>query len=340
MSRSHSTGALRKLSTISGGVGSAYASLEQELQEQEFLWQRTHSLSNTQKVLDDAIKDLEEYISEDLASLGHHCHYSSNDSAMGGSELVISPVQPDSVYSEPATLDRKRQVFHSTDSAFSNNSSPTNSSDGPDLPKHAHSHSHSEVLSSNYPHSHHHIRMLSEASTASTGSPAPPAVRPTTSPAPAPAIAREAGLGGSRAKERKQCSSITSLPGLTIGSVQSLNSSTKSLTSSNKSLGTLQQQHTSPSTKHPSLAKPTSSKNKKRMSNPAVVPMLGGTYSLQRSPILSSRDYLATAYSESKLDSLSSDHTPTESAVQIISSPSGLSLDSHEHRSVNKGTVI
>jgi len=68
--------------------------------------------------------------------------------------------------------------------------------------------------------------------------------------------------------------------------------------------------------------------------------MVGGTYSLQRSPILNTRDYLAAAYSESKLDSLSSDHTPTESAVQIISSPSNLSLDSYEHRSVNKGTVI
>ncbi len=347
MSRSHSTGALKKLSTLSGNPGTL--TLEQELQEQEFLWQRTHSLSDTQKVLDEAIKNLEEYITEDLASLGYHCHYSSNDSAMGGSELVVSPIQPDSTYSEPATLDRKRLAFRSTDSAFSNNSSPTNSSDGTDHPRHAynHTHSHSEVLTSDYPHNHH-VRMLSEVSNASTGSPAPPALRHTSSPAP-PATARESQSEGSWVKNRGQRSSVSSLPGLTVGNIQSstlLTSSSKSLTSSNKSLTHVSSSHhisnnssfASPSRN--SSASKNSISNKKHFSNSQNQALLDGAYSFQRSPILASRDRLAASYSESKLDSLSSDHTPTESAVQIISSPSGYSLDSHGQHSIHKSTVI
>lgn len=335
--RSNSTGALRTLSTTSGGTQSM--TLEQELQEQEFMWQRTHSLSDTQKVLDDAIRNLEEYISEDLASLQHHHrHYSSNDSAMGGSEMVVSPVRPDSTYSEPATLDRKGQVFHSTDSAFSNNSSPTNSSDGTDSRHaHSHSHSHSEVLSSDYPHNH--IRMLSEVSNASTGSPAPPALRLTYSPAPSPA-ARQLKSVGDRAKDSMQRSSVSSLPGFTVGSINSSSSlatSNKSLTSSNKSLSLSTSLHSSSNNQVASPAK-TSKMNKKRLSNPSAP--LDGTYSMERSPILSSRDNLVAAYSETKLDSLSSDHTPTESAIQITSSPSGFSLDSHEHNTINKNTII
>lgn len=128
------------------------------------MWQRTHSLSNTQKVLDDAIRDLEEYIAEDLASLQHQRCYSSNDSAVGGSEAVVSPLQLDTTHSEPSTLNRNGQVHDSVDSAFSNYSSPTNSSEGMHRTDLLLVESENEVT-------YNHIRMSSEVSNTSAVSP-------------------------------------------------------------------------------------------------------------------------------------------------------------------------
>lgn len=94
-------------------------------------WRRSRSLSDTEKTLDDAIKELDTLqvnINDDLEVARRHRHYSSNDSAMGGeSELVTSPAP--SASSEPSTLIRARHITSNrSDSAFSNNTSPTNSS--------------------------------------------------------------------------------------------------------------------------------------------------------------------------------------------------------------------
>ena len=94
-------------------------------------WRRSRSLSDTEKTLDDAIKELDSLqvnITDDLEIIARrHRHYSSNDSAMGESELITSPAP--SASSEPSTLTRVRHVTcNRSDSAFSNNTSPTNSS--------------------------------------------------------------------------------------------------------------------------------------------------------------------------------------------------------------------
>ena len=109
--------------------------------------QRDRYLSDTEKTLDDALRELvslQMNISDDQDQ-GRHRHYSSNDSAMGESELFMSPVP--SAGSEPSTLARSHHIHphphhshshshsHSvscnrSDSAFSNNTSPTNSSEG------------------------------------------------------------------------------------------------------------------------------------------------------------------------------------------------------------------
>lgn len=310
VSRSRSTDGLRKISQTSA---ESELTLEQELQEQEFLWQRTHSLSDTQKVLDDAIRDLEEYIAEDLAILNFgQRRYSSNDSAMGGSEAVVSPMQLDSTYSEPSTLCRKRQVHDSVDSAFSNYSSPTNSSEG------VH---HTDILSvgSDTAVPCNHIRMSSEISnTSAAASPVPRQDSPEPSKLSSPLSKVEA----------------SSLPLLTGPDkpVVETHQGTHSLPAHGR-----QQQHltaSQDSSRH-------SEKNKHK--TPTVAPKGGvvsrkgvhgmGTYAYQRSPILSTKD---RHLSESQLDDVSSDHTPTDSTSNITASPSGFSLDSGHLQ----GTVI
>lgn len=93
-------------------------------------WRRSRSLSDTEKTLDDAIRELDSLqvnITDDLEVARRHRHYSSNDSAMGESEVVMSPAP--SAGSEPSTLSRVRDITRNrSDSAFSNNTSPTNSS--------------------------------------------------------------------------------------------------------------------------------------------------------------------------------------------------------------------
>lgn len=130
VSRSRSTEALafRKVSLASNDSAPSVL-LAPPPPAGDFAWRRSRSLSDTQEVLDDAIRNLEQYLDEEL-TLSRQRHYSSNDSAVCESETVLSPLRSECPSSEPTTLIRKRQVFESMDSAFSNNSSPTNSSEG------------------------------------------------------------------------------------------------------------------------------------------------------------------------------------------------------------------
>lgn len=294
VSHSRSSDALRKISQTSG---ESELALEQELLEQEYLWERTHSLSTTQQKLDDAIRDLEEYIAEDLASLHLQRRYSSNDSAMGGSEAVISPLQPDTTYSEPSTLNRKQLVHDSVDSAFSNYSSPTNSSEGMH---------HTDVLSveSDAFLPCNHIRMSSEISNVSAVSPSP--VPESQSPEPASV---SPPLGKIEA---------SSLPALHRAQSEGV-ADTHPFHKSSSPLPT--QLPPQPSSSKRSKK---SKQHKVLKSNVSQI----GTYSHDRSPILTSKD----SHSETHL---STDHTPTESTTNITTAHSGFSLDSHM-----QGTVI
>ena len=273
------------------------------------MWQRPHSQSNPQSALDEVIRNLEEYITEDYSSLPYLHHYSSNDSAMGDSELVISPVQSESTSSEPCTLNRKRQVFHSTDSAFSNNSSPTNSSDCAE-----HNHRHSEVLSSNYL-CNHYVKMQSDIS---TGSHALPIIRNTSSPAPAPITLRHMDP-----REQVQDKISTSLPWLSHSDDHSL------LPSCSSSIT-----HTTQSSNSTMYALDTPNS----VTQLSVSEVSMHTHH-QHSAMLDSMDH-SCSYSDTKLDCFLSDQTPTESALHISSSPSGLSLDSSSHGSIDRNAYL
>lgn len=242
---------------------------------------------------------------------------------MGGSEMVVSPVQSESTYSELSTLNRKRHGFHSTDSAFS---SPTNSSDGVENHSHAHRHSHSEVLSTDYA-CNHRVRMLSEASNTSTGRRALPALRLTISNDPAPTAIRHLSLGDG-VKDKKS----TSLPGLSHAGKHS-----KSLSSYTSLILPTHSSSTSSTTFASSSKVP--KQNRLLLPNTAV-PRLDAKHAHQCSPIIKSNDHLRS-YSESTLDSYSADLTPKESAVHITSSPSGFSLDSSRiHSTVDRNTIF
>ncbi len=326
MSRSRSTEALRKISQS----GDPALTLEQELQEQEFMWQRTHSLSNTQKVLDDAIRDLEEYIAEDLANLNGQQRYSSSDSAMGGSEAVVSPVQLDSGYSEPSTLNRKRQIHDSVDSAFSNYSSPTNST--------SESLHHTDVLSvgSDIALSYNHIRMSSDTSAVSPvprmDSPEHTVLTGEKSPPP---VATTAALS------KMEASSLPVLSGSDLPKQDTAHTGSHTLPSQGSPLLITKGQgsRTLPSKQQPLKTTSKHSQSKKsKLKGQTLLPSKmsnTGTYAHYRSPILNARDQHSN--SESQLDDIASDHTPTESINNITSSPSGFSLDSSSHL---QGTVI
>ena len=326
MSHSRSTDALRKISQTSA---ESALTLEQELLEQEYMWQRTHSLSNTQKKLDDAIRDLEEYIAEDLASINLQRRYSSNDSAMGGSEAVVSPLQLDTAYSEPSTLNRKRQVHDSVDSAFSNYSSPTNSSEGMH---------HTDMLSveSDTIIPCNHIRMSSEASNTSAVSPSPvlePSPLPPGQVSPSPSPLPSGGqVSPSPVPEQVSPEMLMSPPlsKMEASSMPSLDQSSRGVREEVPRF----HKSTSPLPSQP-LPTPSSSghskKNKHRVLTTKVSQV--GTYSHERSPILSSRGSRSAAVLH---NSQSTDHTPTESTTNISNSPSGVSLDSSHFQ----GTVI
>ena len=309
-SRSRSTEALRKISQNSAS-DSFTLCLEQELREQElreqeeYIWQRTHSLSNTQKVLDEAIKGLEEYAEDLDRQMDRQRHYSSNDSAMCGSEAIVSPVQSESAYSEPSTLNRKRQVFDSMDSAFSNNSSPTNSSEGMH---------HSDIISVGSDSTGgNHIRMSSEASNTSATSPIPP-------PQQSPEFTDK--------KSPQYKIDSHTLPKRISPDVLLLSQRSFTLPSTSTS---------SQGTHLP--VKQTSSHDSHKKSKHKSKAVITGVASYQHSPILRSKDHLSH-HSETQLDTISSDHTPTESVNNITSSPSGYSLDSNHLHGLDRSSVI
>lgn len=85
-------------------------------------WQRCHSFQETERSLDNVMKDLEEMLSEGLG-MGYSRH-SSNDSAMGESECVTSPLQGGPAR-DPAHLHLDSDthiMYNSVDSALSNHS--------------------------------------------------------------------------------------------------------------------------------------------------------------------------------------------------------------------------
>ena len=328
--RSRSSEALRKISLTGNNADSVSLSMEPDTS-----WQRRRSLSDTQKILDEAIKNLEQTLEEEIhIAKERHRHFSSTDSAMGESESVVSPVQSEYASSEPSTLVRKRQVYHSMDSAFSNNSSPTNSSEGVN---------NSDILSMESDSAfnicmHSHTRMssgISGISGVSSVSPVPVSCSP--EPSASPQLGK---------KDNGLCNSDTSsMPVLyNLSPERGYHSSggrKDQLQVVMRGSHTLP--HPSSSTPSRSLADNKSNKVKSKLKRKTLPPPASnngsaGTQVCRRSPILSSREVKCN--SESQLDALSSDHTPTESTNNITNSPSGFSLDSNHHHYIDDGTII
>ena len=301
VARSRSTDALRKISVNSNC--SAVTT------DSDFMWRRSRSLSDTQKNLDDAIRNLEQEIEEDLnmyQTTPTTLDPDSGDSALGE---MSSPVQS---ASEPSTLNRKRGMFTSRDSAFSNNTSPTNSSEGMN---------NSDILSlgeSDSPFTGcSHTRMssgISGLSAMSTESPAPGRDSPVQ--ASSPQLGRRGTLCGT---------STTSMPALNGKIHHQPVSGVSSDETGTKKTNTLPSLHT------------TKKHNIRKLKHlPSVTST--GTYDVQRSPILNSKDN--KYHSETQLHILSCDHTPTDSSNEIAMSPSRYSLDCDNYHSHTEGTVI
>ena len=334
--RTRSTEALRKVSLSGNNLETSSLAMESE-----GVWEqrRRRSLSDTQRVLDEAIKNLEKTLDEEIhIAKERHRHFSSTDSAMGESESIVSPIQSEYASSEPSTLIRKRQVYHSMDSAFSNTSSPTNSSEGVN---------NSDILSmesdsafNTYGHSHTRmssgISGISGVSGVSSVSPVPITCSP--EPSASPQL---------RKKDSSLCSSDTSsLPALysperSVHSGGRRDQGQSSYMVSRGSL-TLPSQSSTPAGRGVANGSSRNKQAKSKLKRKTLPPnSTSGTYAIQRSPILNSRE--AKCNSESQLDALSSDHTPTESTSNITNSPSGFSLDSsnhHGHQYIDDGTII
>ena len=236
--------------------------------------------------------------------LERHRRYSSNDSAMGESEAILSPIQPSS---EPSTLCRNRQVYTSNDSAFSNNSSPTNSSEGA-FPS-------SDLLSEEYDSAFIHTRMSSNVSGMSgmSGMSQPPGFN-------SPELAASPYLG----RKGVLCNPETvSLPALSPErdgvSVSSKDISTPVLPHQ-RSVSPVKGHTKSANTKAFMAASRTGktggAKKKRKLIRHLPSISSVGTFQPRRSPILTSKEYFP---SEPQLDchTYSSDHTPTESTTNI-----------------------
>ena len=94
-------------------------------------WQRSHSFNmESERLLDDAMKNLEEMLSEGL-TMSNHRRHSSNDSAMGESECVTSPCQNPEVIEVIASSSANDDpsMYNSVDSAISNHSPHHSSSE-------------------------------------------------------------------------------------------------------------------------------------------------------------------------------------------------------------------
>ena len=229
---------------------------------------------------------------------------------MGESDqALLSPIQLPS--SEPSTLIRKRQVFNSRDSAFSNNSSPTNSSEGVN---------NSDIISmesdSPFIPSYSHTRMSSGISGISSSSPVPPVESPELTSSP---------------HLKRKLSDASSLPALNSPACRLSTGTTSELHKDKRT------PHTLPLNSSLLYNKESSSAKQKKL---RTLPSFSqaGTYQHQRSPILNSKDH-KLFHSESRLDSISSDHTPTDSTNNITISPSRYSLDGGGMNH-NDGTII
>ncbi len=282
---------LRKMSTNS--TSSA-------LTDSDFPWRRSRSLSDTQKCLDDAIKNLEQEIADDLSLYQTTLDGDSTDSAVGE---MSSPVQS---ASEPSTLNRKRNMFMSRDSAFSNNTSPTNSSEGMN---------NSDILSleSDSPFiPYSHTRMSSGISGLSTESPAPG--RDSPEQASSPQLGRMGTLCGTDA---------TSMPVLNGRMCHHHPvKNTKSNDENGRRVNTLPSPHIA-----------------KRHNIRKLKPIPHVHYSPHRSPIITSKQEFKF-HSETQLHILSCDHTPTDSSTEIATTSSRFSLDCENYHNHTEGTVI
>lgn len=265
-------------------------------------WRRSRSLSDTQKCLDDAIKNLEQEIADDLSLYQTTLDGDSTDSAVGE---MSSPVQSTS---EPSTLNRKRNMFMSRDSAFSNNSSPTNSSEGMN---------NSDILSLEsdspfIPYSHTRMSSgISGLSALSTESPAPG--RDSPEQASSPQLGRKGTLCGTNA---------TSMPVLNGKMCHRTLQNTKSNDENGRRVNTLPSPHIS-----------------KRRNVRKLKPIPHVHYSPHRSPIISSKKEFKF-HSETQLHILSCDHTPTDSSTEIATTSSRFSLDCENYHNHTEGTVI
>ena len=305
--RSRSSEAIRKISQSSSST------MDMMLLGDPGMWHRSRSLSDTQRTLDEAIRNLEQYMNEELTLDNRHERYSSNDSAMGESETVLSP--PQSACSEPSTLSRNRQVFDSMDSAFSNTSSQTNSSDGVNVL--------TFELDSQFVQNH--TRMSSGVSGVSGVS----SVSPTTG-SDSPELAASPQLGRKGPLRNVDTVSLPSLNTLSPESHVSPSNSTSKAPQPPQSSGNT---HTWSGKSKSSSSKKKSLPQKGR--HPSIT--AAGTYSPHRSPILNSKELF---HSDPMLDSVSSDHTPTESTTNISMPEFTLGGNKLDFSDDCEGTVI
>lgn len=324
--RSQSSDALRKISVNSSGSSI--------LQDSDFHWRRSRSLSDTQKGLDEALKSLEQEIAEDLeqyqTTLTEGVHYSSNDSAMDESGHMLSPLQSGS---EPSTLNRKRDMFVSRDSAFSNNSSPMNSSEGINS---------SDIYSMESDSPFMHTRMSSGISGLSNMS----GVSREESNSPAPGTDSPKQVASPRSNDAQylhNTASLSSLP--TVNGYPRRTSphhhfdSTLSNDDTGMTMSTRKAHTLPPALATHSVTRQTKKQYKKLKNIESMSSSTGGYgYAQQRSPILNTKEH--KFHSETQLHILSCEGTPTESCNNISSSPSVYSLDSGNYHSHTEGTVI
>ncbi|CAI8057849.1 Rho GTPase-activating protein 6 [Geodia barretti] len=299
-------------------------------------WRRSRSLSDTEKTLDDAIRELDSLqvnISDDLEVARRHRHYSSNDSAMGESEVVMSPAP--SAGSEPSTLSRPRDIIRNrSDSAFSNNTSPTNSSNEgmntsdalsleSDPSSVVHQRNASTISSTSEPD-----RQLGEGSHTSLGSARP---HPTSDSVSLPTFSPERELGHNLSSLQPCERSVSDIPALRSSS------------------SALHKQHKASPTAGASAAKhgnQDKSKHKKRKLKTMPSVASSGTYFPTRSPVLTSRSgrgHSSEILSETSAEESSANPTPTPPTTTLSHSSDYLPTASTGSGSTglsDDGTVI
>ena len=124
VSRSRSSDCLQRISVPSSSTHLATPPVTQSMGVV-----RSRSYSDTERSLEQVMKDLEMMLMEDDSHLyQNHQRHLSNDSAVGESECVSSPlIHSHCVQPSSSACECSHEVSNSVDSAFSNNSSHTNS---------------------------------------------------------------------------------------------------------------------------------------------------------------------------------------------------------------------